>query len=52
MMKMFLELLNNENGQGVAEYALILTGITLLVMVLIYTIGNRLVLFYNAVINN
>jgi len=49
-MRIFEELMVNEEGQGVAEYALILTGICMLVLVLVYAIGERLVVFYNSVI--
>jgi len=46
-MRMLRRLLVQEQGQGVAEYALILTGICMLVLVFVYAVGENLVIFYN-----
>lgn len=49
-MKALQELIRNETGQGVAEYALILSGIVLLVLLVVYALGGRIAQFYDSVI--
>lgn len=46
-MEMLKKMYVQEQGQGVAEYALILTGICMLVLVFVYAVGENLAIFYN-----
>lgn len=49
-MSMLKKLIVHEQAQGVAEYALILSGICLLVFAFVYMLGERLAAFYSSFI--
>lgn len=50
-MEILKELTINENGQGFAEYALILSGITLVVFVAVFILGGQLSQYYDGLKN-
>lgn len=52
MLKKMKELVKKEDGQGMAEYGLILAGVAVLVIVIIYALGDRLVLLFEQVIGS
>ncbi|WP_054697159.1 Flp family type IVb pilin [Syntrophomonas palmitatica] len=50
MFKMGKKLITNEEGQGMAEYGLILAGIAVVVMVAIAALGDRLVALFDSIV--
>ncbi len=44
------KLIKREEGQGMTEYAVILTGIAVLIIIAIYVIGDQVTLLYKSVI--
>lgn len=52
MLKMLKKLVKGEEGQGMAEYGLIMAGIAVVVIVVIYTLGDRLVTLFEDVISS
>lgn len=52
MLKKMTNLVRKEDGQGMAEYGLILAGVAVLVIATIYLLGGRLNTLFNAVIGS
>lgn len=52
MLKKLKELVKKEDGQGMAEYGLILAGVAVLVIVVIYALGDRLVELFRSVVGS
>lgn len=42
MLKKAADILNNERGQGMAEYGLIIAGVAIAVLVAVFTLGSKL----------
>ena len=47
MRKMFSKFINEEDGQGMVEYGLIIAGVALLVIVAIKVFGGTMITFFN-----
>ena len=50
MLKVLKKLVKSEEGQGMAEYGLILAGIAVVVIAVIYLLGGKIVELFNNVI--
>lgn len=50
MLEVARNLVNREDGQGMAEYGLILAGIAVVVMVAISALGGRLTGLFNSIL--
>lgn len=42
MLKKAANILNNERGQGMAEYGLIIAGVAIAVLIAVFTLGSKL----------
>jgi len=51
MLKKAADILNNERGQGMAEYGLIIAGVAIAVLVAVFTLGSRLTDKFNFLSN-
>jgi len=51
MLKKAADILNNERGQGMAEYGLIIAGVAIAVLVAVFTLGSKLTDKFNFLSN-